>query len=220
MKEPSESAPELRAPTDAPRWQRRPTERRQEILQAARAVFGEEGFQRATLAQVARRAGVCAGTVSHYFGSKADLFEAMVAEHATQIAGDEALLVGHRGSVRELLHELLGREWRRMNDPGTPELILVVLGEMQSFPQSAQLLFRGLFERSHRVLVAAIEAGKRSGEFDVADPDATAHVLSSLMLGAVLDLHFVAQCTTMTGCRDSALPTIVAAADRLVGARA
>ena len=42
----------------APRWQRRPEARPEEILDAALAVFGESGFARAKIEDVARLAGV------------------------------------------------------------------------------------------------------------------------------------------------------------------
>ncbi len=202
----------------APRWQRRPTERRAEILAAAREVFGDEGFSRATLASVARRAGVSAGTVSHYFGSKADLFEAMVAEQAlADLEIDETLILKFEGSHRALLHELTRRMWKRLNAPGSPELVLVVLGEMQAFPQSAQLLFRQKFERSRRMLTAVIEAGQRDGEFDVVDPKTTAHLLAATVLGTTLDLHFMEQCCVDESCGDKALPVLLEAVDRIVG---
>src|SRR3954466_5781947 len=63
----------------APRWHRRPDERRAAILHRAVLAFSKNGYERAPLADVAEHAGVCAGTVSHYFGSKAKLFEDVIA---------------------------------------------------------------------------------------------------------------------------------------------
>ena len=45
----------------------RPGTRRDEILEAAQAVFSELGFDRTTLNDVAERAGVTKGAVYHYF---------------------------------------------------------------------------------------------------------------------------------------------------------
>lgn len=50
--------------------------RKQEILLAARAVFAQDGFRRATVDQIARRAEVAKGTIYLYFESK----EAILAE--------------------------------------------------------------------------------------------------------------------------------------------
>lgn len=51
--------------------------RREAILAAARQVFADRGFDGTTIADVARVAGVAAGTVYLYFPSKADLFAAL-----------------------------------------------------------------------------------------------------------------------------------------------
>ncbi len=52
--------------------------RRQEILKAARKVFGARGYERATLDEVAREAEFAKGTLYSYFDSKADLFAELV----------------------------------------------------------------------------------------------------------------------------------------------
>jgi len=201
-----------------PRWQRRPAERPREILEAAWLEFAESGFGGATLSEVARRAGVSVATVAHYFGTKAELFEAVVAEQAlADVAGDEQLLASRPASYRELLHALLTRMWTRLQAPGKPDLVLVVLGEMSAFPQSAQLLFRQLFERSRRTLVAVLAAGPAAGEFDVPDAEGTAHVLAATLLGATLNLHFIGPCCTDGPSSERVLPALLAATDRIVG---
>ncbi len=48
-------------------------ERRQQILKAAIEVFSEKGFERATIADVAHRAGVAEGSIYNYFKNKGDL---------------------------------------------------------------------------------------------------------------------------------------------------
>jgi AcrR family transcriptional regulator len=47
--------------------------RRDQILEAAAAVFAEKGFHPTTIRDVARRAGIADGTIYIYFTSKADL---------------------------------------------------------------------------------------------------------------------------------------------------
>ena len=51
--------------------------RRREILDAAAAVFGEKGFQRATMKDIAARAGIVPGTIYLYFQNKRDLLIAI-----------------------------------------------------------------------------------------------------------------------------------------------
>lgn len=199
------------------RWQRRPTERRDEILAAARTVFGEQGFAKATLADVATRAGVSAATVSHYFGTKAALFEALVADEALEHAAEAPVVVATAGGYRAALHALVERSWRRMMAPGVPELTLTVLCEMRDFPDSARQLFRQVTEAKRRGLRTLLEMGRDAGEFDVAEPEVTSHVISALILGAMLDLHFVSKCMSSNAQPECGFPELLAAVDRLVG---
>ncbi|MGH2736368.1 MAG: TetR family transcriptional regulator, partial [Actinomycetota bacterium] len=62
----------------SPRSGRRPGDSgaRDAILEAARATFGEAGYEGATIRAVARRAGVDPALVHHYFGNKEHLFTA------------------------------------------------------------------------------------------------------------------------------------------------
>lgn len=65
------------------------------ILAAARAAFAELGYARATMRDIARRAGVTHGLVTLHFTSKEQLFLAAVPGHRELpdvVAGDPALL--------------------------------------------------------------------------------------------------------------------------------
>ena len=72
------------------------------ILEAAREVFSESGFERATIRAIGARAGVDPALVHHYFGSKHSLF---VASH--QLPVDPAQLIA--GLVTVPRDELAGQ---------------------------------------------------------------------------------------------------------------
>jgi AcrR family transcriptional regulator len=69
-----------RAPSPTTRSRRRLTgpERRAKLLDAARDVFGREGFHAASMDAVARRAGVTKPTLYDHFPSKRDLYLALI----------------------------------------------------------------------------------------------------------------------------------------------
>ena len=67
---------------DRRRWSRRPESRPAEILKAAFAVFTEAGYDRTTIADVGKRAGVSPALVVHYFGTNAELFTAVIQDRA------------------------------------------------------------------------------------------------------------------------------------------
>ncbi|KAA8959419.1 TetR/AcrR family transcriptional regulator [Mycobacterium sp.] len=55
------------------------SQRRDEILAAAKTVFARKGFHNTTIADIAKEAGLAYGSVYWYFDSKDDLFHALMA---------------------------------------------------------------------------------------------------------------------------------------------
>lgn len=180
-------------PPDAPRWQRRPAERRREILEAAVHVFGDQGFDGATLADVAARAGVCAGTVTHYFGSKGGLFEAALTDRfLSDLEGGEALLATHRGTARELLRAVLAAMWGQLMRPGTMDLMMFGLAKAESFPDATGLMCREIGERWRRLVAAVLTDGVQRGEFRAVDVNLQARVIGAGLLGVMIKGHHFA----------------------------
>jgi AcrR family transcriptional regulator len=73
-----------RSPSKSPRSQ----ERTQALLRAARQVFSEQGYQRATTAQIAAAAGVSEATVFTYFPSKRDLCIQVIKDWYNEISSE------------------------------------------------------------------------------------------------------------------------------------
>jgi AcrR family transcriptional regulator len=97
---------------------------REFVLDAARRVFLDKGYARATVEAIAEEAGFSTGVVYSQFGSKADLFLALldrrIAERAAANARRAARLVGHAG-VRALLREAMRDAELH---PGWPQLLI------------------------------------------------------------------------------------------------
>jgi AcrR family transcriptional regulator len=75
--------------------------RRNQILDAAAAVFAEKGFHRATTKDIAGRAGIAEGTIYNYFNSKDDLLIGMMTRLTElETLGDE-LTEALQGDVRD-----------------------------------------------------------------------------------------------------------------------
>ncbi len=149
-----------------PRWQRRPEARPEEILDAAQQVFGEMGFARAKLDDVARLAGVSKGTVYLYFDSKETLFREMVrAKVVTNLEEAEEIVRHHRGSARELLVSLTEGMYLRMRDAGMARISRVVQAELGSFPELAHFYFNEVILRARHLVQQVLERGVASGEF-------------------------------------------------------
>jgi AcrR family transcriptional regulator len=99
-----------------------PAVTKQAILDAARELFGELGFDRATIRAIAARAGVDPALVHHHFGSKQSLFVAahqLPVDPAEVIAG---LVTLPRG---ELAPHIVRAYLTTFGTPGSPALSLV-----------------------------------------------------------------------------------------------
>jgi AcrR family transcriptional regulator len=77
--------------------------RRNQILDAAAAVFAEKGFHRATTKEIAQTAGVSEGTIYNYFDSKADLLIGIMTRLAELEDLDEELADAMQSDARDFL---------------------------------------------------------------------------------------------------------------------
>jgi AcrR family transcriptional regulator len=150
----------------APRWQRRPEDRPEEILDAAVAVFGDQGYARAKLEDVARQAGVSKGTLYLYFASKEELFREMVRTRIVPTVEEgEVAFEQWTGTSRQLLEDTIKRYWHVMTGERTACMVRLVKAEMHQFPELGQFYFDEVILRSRRLLTAVLQRGVASGEF-------------------------------------------------------
>ncbi|MCL2516211.1 MAG: TetR/AcrR family transcriptional regulator [Microbacteriaceae bacterium] len=87
-------------------WGRTRTTRRT-ILEAAREVFTEDGYERANIAHIVARSGLSVGSVYHHFSGKSDLFISLWDEYeqGNRAAAEDAVAQARRageGSPVEL----------------------------------------------------------------------------------------------------------------------
>jgi AcrR family transcriptional regulator len=180
---PDPALPDAPSPVAAPRWQRRPEDRPDEILKAAQQVFGDMGFARAKIDDVARLAGVSKGTVYLYFDSKESLFREMVrAKVVAKLAHAEEQVRAHEGPVRDLLVTMTIDMFHRMRDEGLARISRVVQAEMVSFPELARFYFDEVILRARHLVQRLLELGVASGEFRPECLSFGARGLSSLLV--------------------------------------
>lgn len=90
------------------RMVKKPEERWQEIVSAAKELFLEKEYEKTTLQDVMNKVGIAKGTVYHYFNSKEELLEAvvenMVDEYVVRL---RAVLEGAKGGAMERMQALI-----------------------------------------------------------------------------------------------------------------
>jgi AcrR family transcriptional regulator len=136
------------------------TASRERILEAARRLFAEHGFEGTSLRQVARAAGVDPAMVHHFFNGKDELFALSVelpADPEEVLAGVSSARPEHRA---ELIVRAVLRLWE---SPAQPSLVAFLRGTLGSKARTA--LLRELVTRT---VVSRIMAGVPGPPQDVA----------------------------------------------------
>lgn len=91
--------------------QERAARTRHALIQAAAAVFAEEGFVTASLSTISRRAGVSNGALHFHFANKSMLAEAVQAQAAEAVRGITEAALARQGdslqTVVDATHELM-----------------------------------------------------------------------------------------------------------------
>ncbi|HET8649044.1 MAG TPA: TetR/AcrR family transcriptional regulator [Gemmatimonadales bacterium] len=166
-----------------------PEERRAAVLTAALEVFVEMGFERATLQDVADRAGVTKGALYHYFDSKNELYLEVIRDRiAAQVQASQALVAAAEPSKsrEELLRQLLEAMWHDMQQPGIMELIKLLMAELPKFPECGRAFFEELVVPARRPTRSALERGESPSERDDQLIDIVVAVLPTMLLGVGL----------------------------------
>ncbi|MET7337203.1 TetR family transcriptional regulator [Nonomuraea sp. NPDC005650] len=120
---------------------RRRTEER--ILESARALFAEVGFERATIRAIAGRAEVDPALVMQYFGNKQELFQRAV--RVAPASHDEV-------NADEVVEQLLGTLGLKMGE--LPQSSLAMMRSMLTHPEAAVSARKVLGEQIDRLAQA------------------------------------------------------------------
>jgi AcrR family transcriptional regulator len=119
------------------------------IAAAARAQFGELGYDRATIRGIAAAAGVDPALVVHFFGPKDALFREVMTlppEFGAALAG---LAEGGRETIGRRLAELVVRG---MENPAARDVLVGRIRGAISNPDAAQLVREGVMRDIQRVV--------------------------------------------------------------------
>ncbi|HYO42911.1 MAG TPA: TetR family transcriptional regulator [Candidatus Limnocylindrales bacterium] len=124
------------------------------ILAAARAAFGERGYEGASIRDIASRAGVDGALVHHYFGTKQRLFLA-----ASEFPVDPAELVPRiLAGPRETMGERVVRSVVGLWDlPETRPLLMGIIRSAATDPVAAGMARRLLAEGPLLALARAVD---------------------------------------------------------------
>src|SRR6476659_851218 len=168
------------APTAVPRRDSTPGPKRDAILRAAIDVFAERGYFNAQVADVARAAGVAAGTVYLYFKGKDDLLVSIFDRSMRDGLAAGRAAVADLDDPRERLRRLARAHLARLGSDRNLAIVFQV-----ELRQSTKFMER--FSSSHLrdylgLIREAIADGQRAGVFR---DDIKATVAAKMLFGAL-----------------------------------
>jgi AcrR family transcriptional regulator len=174
----------LDADSETPRLNRRQAAKvrtRQKVLDAARTLFAERGYEPATIRDIAKGAGMSTGAVFANFQDKAELFEAVLSEDLAKLAGTLKAAAAAETSLRARLLAALTAGYH-----GSLEqlpLVQAVVARSWFQPVAAEMRTRTAIKPLVMVVSDALQAGVRDGELR---QDADVRLLSELIYEAWL----------------------------------
>jgi AcrR family transcriptional regulator len=161
---------------------------RRRILQAARKVFVEKGFHKASVDDVVAECGLSVGAIYTYFPNKDELIRTSILEANKEES--DAVLADTRaaGSVADRLDRAIRGWWRyTIEADGAPAFLAEAWGEASRRP-----LIRDLMARRHErgitmtsiMLRECVEHGELPADIDV---DGLSRTIGALTDGMVLE---------------------------------
>jgi len=136
-------------------------QRRLPIFEAAMAVFSEKGFEKATVDEIAERAGIAKGTIYYNYGSKKELFLSLVEEGIERLENAVKSEIARRKSVPAKLESLINVQLRFFDDykDYCKVLLSEVWGQETRWEETARRIRSGYLS----IIREIIEDGKKEG---------------------------------------------------------
>jgi AcrR family transcriptional regulator len=168
---------------------------RDDILSSARVLFGERGYDKASIRAIAGAAGVDPALVHHFFGTKEDLFAAAMAFPVDPDTILPRVLTGPREEIGERLVRTVLSLW---SDPRLRPQFVGVIRSATTNEMGARLLREFIYSR---VLARVAEV------LDV--PRLNINAVASQVVGVVM-LRYVLEIEPMASASEDELAALLA----------
>jgi AcrR family transcriptional regulator len=165
--------------------------KRRQILDGARKVFLDLGFDGASMGEIARAAGVSKGTLYVYFADKSRLFEAIV-EQEVLAQGEIAFNFDPARDVATTLREFGYAYIELLCRPGGGSAIRTVMAIAERMPEVGRRYYERVLDKVINRLAAYLDAHVTSGELAIEDLQLAASQFM-MMCQASLFLPFIFQ---------------------------
>jgi AcrR family transcriptional regulator len=142
--------------------------KRRQILDGARKVFMDLGFDGASMGEIARSAGVSKGTLYVYFADKSRLFEAIVEEESLE-QGKVAFNFDPERDVTTTLTEFGQAYIQLLCRPGGGSATRTVMAIAERMPEVGRRFYDNVVAHTIARLASYLEARVAEGELAIED---------------------------------------------------
>jgi AcrR family transcriptional regulator len=142
--------------------------KRRQILNGARKVFMDLGFDGASMGEIARAAGVSKGTLYVYFADKNRLFEAIV-EKETLAQGKLAFNFDPERDVTTTLTEFGQAYIEMLCRPGGGSATRTVMAIAERMPEVGRRFYDNVIAHTIARLAGYLEARAQAGDLEIED---------------------------------------------------
>jgi AcrR family transcriptional regulator len=142
--------------------------KRRQIIEGARKVFMDLGFDGASMGEIARAAGVSKGTLYVYFADKSRLFEAIV-EEETLLQGKVTFNFDPERDVTTTLTEFGQAYIQMLCRPGGGSATRTVMAIAERMPDVGRRFYNNVIALTIARLAAYLEARTRLGDLAIDD---------------------------------------------------
>jgi AcrR family transcriptional regulator len=165
--------------------------KRRQILDGARKVFMDLGFDGASMGEIARSAGVSKGTLYVYFADKSRLFEAIVEEETLE-QGKVTFNFDPTRDVTTTLTEFGQAYIQMLCRPGGGSATRTVMAIAERMPEVGRRFYNNVVAHTIARLAAYLEVRAKSGDLKIEDCEFAATQFM-LMCQASLFMPFIFQ---------------------------
>jgi AcrR family transcriptional regulator len=165
--------------------------KRRQILDGARKIFLDLGFDGASMGEIARAAAVSKGTLYVYFADKNRLFEAIVEQEAL-VQGEINFNFDPARDVATTLREFGEAYLAIICRPGGGSAIRTVMAIAERMPEVGRRYYECVLEKTINRLAVYLDAHVKAGELIIDDCQLAASQFM-LMCQASLFLPFIFQ---------------------------
>lgn len=160
--------------------------RKNQILDAATAVFARLGFHDARMDDIVQESGLSKGALYWYFKSKEDIITAISQRLFTTDIEQLVGLLHAEGSVSERLQQLIQARIAGLQEMSDVVTILFEFYATALHQDGVRQFIKAYFQNFHELLVALIQQGIDRGEFRSVDAVAAATALDAVFEGLVV----------------------------------